>query len=99
MKILKIEVSKKKDKKFRVLLDNGESYHFGLLGSKTYLDHMDKDKRTNYWKRHFANPNEKELLTWAIPSSSTFSAYLLWNKKTLSESIKDLHKIWELLGY
>jgi len=99
MKILKIQVSKKKDKKFRVILDNGDSYDFGLLGSQTYLDHQNKDKRTNYWKRHYNSQHEKELLTWAIPSPATFSAYLLWNKKTLSESINDLNNIWALLGY
>jgi hypothetical protein len=99
MRILKIEVSKKKDKKFKVILDNGESYNFGLLGSQTYLDHHDKAKRLAYWQRHYNSPREKELIEWAIPSPSTLSAYLLWNKKKMSDSINDLHRIWDLLGY
>jgi len=35
--IVKIEPSKRKNKRFRVILSNGDKYDFGLLGGSTYI--------------------------------------------------------------
>ncbi len=91
--IVNIEKSHVKNKRYRVTLDTGKTYDFGLLGGETYIDHHDKIKRQNYWARHYANPAEKELIDNFTPSPATFSAYLLWgNHKTLDKNIAELNR-------
>ena len=80
MKIINITKSNKKDKRFKVYLDNGDEYDFGLKDGETYIDHKDKVKRINYLSRHLGNKKEKELIENFIPSPALFSAYLLWGK-------------------
>jgi hypothetical protein len=57
--IVNIKSSPLKYKRYRVFMNNGKHYDFGLKGGQTYLDHKDKTKRLNYWKRHYANETEK----------------------------------------
>jgi hypothetical protein len=82
MKIIHITNSKKKDKRFKVYLDNGDEYDFGLKDGETYIDHKDKVKKMQYWKRHYANKTERELIDNFTPSPALFSAYLLWGRYT-----------------
>ena len=94
MKIIDVIDSPRKGKKYRAIFDDESYIDFGLLGSSTFLDHKSLKKRHNYWARHYGNDTERELLNWVIPSPSVLSAFLLWNKPTLEESIKDLNNIW-----
>ena len=90
MKIIHITQSKKKDKRFKVYLDNGDEYDFGSDG-EAYIDHKDLKKRTNYWLRHLGNKREKELIDNFIASPALFSAYLLWNGSNLRDNIEWLN--------
>ena len=80
--IVKIEQSPKKDKRFRVFLNNGAYYDFGLKGGSTYIDHFNKTKRLNYWKRHLKNPRERVFLIDHIVCPALFSANLLLGSET-----------------
>jgi len=92
MKIVKLEPSPLKTKRFRVHLDTGEYFDFGLKGAKTYLDGVDDKTRENYLKRHLTNPLEKNLITNLKPSPALFSAYLIWGKsRNIYENIKYLN--------
>jgi len=92
-KIVKIENSPRKNKRFRVYLENNDHYDFGLDNGKTYVDHKDKIKRENYRKRHMANDTEKHLIQNFIPSPSLFSYYILWGDSTsVEENIEKLNK-------
>ena len=92
-KIVKIEKSPRKNKRFRVYLENNDYYDFGLLGASTYIEHHDKIKRENYRKRHLGNDRENYLIKNLIPSPSLFSYYLLWGDSTnIDENIKTLNK-------
>ena len=92
-KIVKIENSPRKNKRFRVYLENDEHYDFGLDNGKTYVDHNDKIKRENYRKRHMANNTEKHLIQNFIPSPALFSYYILWGDSTsVNENIEKLNK-------
>ena len=94
-KIIKIEPSIKKSKRFRVYLNNGDHYDFGLEKGSTYLDHHDALKRYNYFKTHYANEYEKHLIDNLIPSPSLFSMVLLWGKYTsIEKNVKILNKLW-----
>jgi hypothetical protein len=82
MKIISISESPKKNKRFRVYLDDNTHYDFGLKHYKdgTYIDHKDKKKRLNYIARHLGNMKEKQLIDSLTPSASLFSMTLLWGK-------------------
>lgn len=91
--ISSVENSPLKTKRFRVLLDNGKHYDFGLRSGSTYLDHQDKTKRDNYRKRHLANPLEKARIENYTPSPATFSYHLLWGDSTdLTKNVKALNR-------
>jgi hypothetical protein len=96
MKIIHITQSKKKDKRFKVFLDNGEEYDFGLKDGSTYIDHKDKTKRMNYWLRHLGNKKEEELIFNLVPSPSLFSAVLLWGKfSNLRDNVEHLNYLFD----
>jgi hypothetical protein len=95
MKIISISDSPKKNKRFRVYLDDNTHYDFGLKNPKdgTYIDHHDPQKRMNYISRHLANYNEKKLIDSITPSAALFSMMLLWGKyDNIDDNIKYLNK-------
>lgn len=77
------------DKRFQAFFSDGTTTKFGLTNPKkgTYLDHKDKTLRRNYIKRHL-----KDLRTNNYKRPGYLSLFLLWNKETLRESIKDFNK-------
>lgn len=80
-----IKPSSKSDKKYDAIIGN-KTIPFGSRGMSDYTKHKDDNRKHNYLQRHkhdhFNNP--------LYPSF--YSTNLLWNKKTLSESIKDTNK-------
>ena len=97
--IVKIENSPVKHKRYRIIMNDGKHYDFGLLGAETYLDHKDYNKRRAYWLRHYGNPVEKVLIDNLVPSPSLFSAYILWGSHTsLEKNIKELNNLWKYKG-
>jgi len=94
--IVKIEKSYKKGKRFKVTLNNDDTYHFGLDNGSTYIDHKDKNKRDAYRKRHYGNEIEKKLIDNYTPSPALFSYFLLWGKhKDLNKNINELNKLFK----
>jgi hypothetical protein len=95
--IIDIKKSPVKYKRYRVLMNNGKHYDFGLKNGSTYIDHKDKRKRENYIRRHYANPIEKRLIDNLVPSPAIFSLYLLWGKYTdLNDNINHLNNMWKI---
>jgi hypothetical protein len=93
VKIIDINLSNRKSKKYVATLDDGNRIHFGLKFSETYLDHKDKEKRSNYLKRHIGNEMEKYLITNRIVSPATLSALVLWGPTTdLNKNVEILNK-------
>ena len=96
MKIIKLEDSKLKSKRFRVYLDNNKHYDFGLKDKhETYIDHKDKVRRNNYRLRHYNSIKEQPYIINLIPSPALFSYYLLWGESvSIHQNIKTLNKIF-----
>lgn len=95
--IISIGNSLKKNKRYQVTMGDGKTYDFGFKGGQTYIDHHDKTKRVNYWKRHLSNKIEYELINNLVPSPSLFSAYILWGDNTsLTENIRKLNMLWSV---
>ena len=60
VQIMKIDRSNRLGKRFKVILDNGNEYHFGqeFHDEKhpiTFIDGAPREKRDNYIKRHLGN--------------------------------------------
>ena len=95
MKIIKLEHSQLKSKRFRVYLDNNKHYDFGLKDKhETYIDHKDKVRRNNYRLRHYNSIKEQPYIINLIPSPALFSYYLLWGESSnINQNIKTLNKL------
>jgi len=95
--IVQITKSPVAHKRYRVKMDNGKIYDFGLDVGKTYIDHKNKALRKNYWARHLGNPTERKLIQNLVPSPSLFSAMLLWGPKlTIKENATLLNNMWQM---
>jgi hypothetical protein len=95
IKIINIEHSNAENKRFRVHLNNGETYNFGLEGASTYIDHRDKKTRANYRARHYAT--EQDFIDNLEPSPALFSYMLLWGPSTsLDKNVKSLNKLFKI---
>lgn len=80
--MFKLSKSTRKDKKY--MADFGDKVvHFGAAGYEDYTIHKDDKRKADYLARH-----HKENWT-DYTSAGSLSRWLLWNKPTLSESIKD----------
>ena len=91
-KIIKLVKSPRKNKRFRVYLENNEYFDFGLDGGNTYIDHGNKKKRDNYRKRHYAQ--ERKLIDNLIPSPALYSYYILWGDSTdINKNIEKLNRL------
>jgi hypothetical protein len=102
MKLEKVIPSDRKGKKWTAIfcMCKGESkccdndkkkVNFGATGYDDYTITKDKEQRERYRKRH-----EKDLRTNDPTRPGYLSYYLLWNKPTLQESIKDYKKKFNL---
>ena len=92
-KIIDYGFSPRKNKRYRVYMNDGKHYDFGLEGGSTYLEHKDKAKRDNYRRRHYSQ--EKKLIDNLIPSPALFSYYILWgNSSDITENIRALNKMF-----
>ena len=78
--------SSRPGKKFEVRI-GGKTIHFGATGYEDYTTHKDPVRKASYLSRH-RNEN------WNDPETAGFWArWILWNKKTISASIRDLRRL------
>lgn len=94
MKLVKVAKSDRLNKKYVATFDiddKEKKIHFGFKGSSTFLDHKDDKKKAAYLARHKVNENWSDPLT-----AGSLSRYLLWNKESLSSSIADFKKRFNL---
>lgn len=93
--ITNIEPSNRKNKRFKITLSDGRTFHFGLKNGMTYIDHHDKNKRNGYWARHLVNDKENELIHNFIPSPALFSSFILWGDyDDIHQNIEALNNLW-----
>ncbi len=85
-----ISKSTKPLKKYVATITNDgmiKDIYFGDSRYQSYETHNDDRRKNNYIKRHAKRENWEDPLT-----SGFWAANLLWNKKTLQESIDDINK-------
>ena len=85
---VKLSRSEKPDKKFKVIINN-LTLHFGARGMSDYTINKDPQRKRLYIKRHKTRENWSKS---GIKTAGFWSRWLLWNKPTIDESIKDIEK-------
>jgi len=100
-KVIKLSRSEKPDKKFKVVVGLKKlrlrrsqatplkTIHFGAKGMSDYTINKDPNRKRLYLKRHQARENWSKS---GIGTAGFWSRWLLWNKLTLDESIRDIEK-------
>ena len=86
---MKLSNSTRAQKKYQVELD-GRTIHFGAAGYEDFTSHKDPQRKARYLARHSGED-------WSDPTTAGFWArWLLWNKRTVAESIHDVSKRFNL---
>lgn len=80
--------SQNPNKKFKVLVGL-KTIHFGSKGMSDYTINKDPQRKHLYIKRHKTRENWSRS---GIKTAGFWSRWLLWNKPTIDESIKDIEK-------
>ena len=79
-----IKPSHLSSKKYDAIIDGKKTVPFGAKGMSDYTKHKDDERKERYIDRHKKNEN------WNDPKTAGFySKNILWNKKTITESIRD----------
>ena len=91
-------VKSDRDKKFKAVFTNNEgkkkTIHFGAKGMSDYTIHKDDKRKARYLARH--NPKVTKE-NWSVPATpASLSRWILWNKKSYNESLKDYKKRFKL---
>ena len=68
--------------------------HFGASGYEDYTGHQDLQRKMNYLERHEKKENWNDYM-----SAGSLSRWILWNKVSLNESIKDYMRKFKLGKY
>jgi hypothetical protein len=79
------------DKKYKVTLPNGNTIKFGAKGYEDYTTHKDIKRKKLYIARHKKNENWNSKYT-----AGFWSRWLLWNKPTIAESIKNIEQRFKI---
>ena len=82
-----ISPSDKPTKKFEARIDGRKSIYFGQAGASDFTIHKDTERKNRYLDRHSKNED------WHNPLTAGFySRWILWNKPTITESIRDTNR-------
>ena len=77
-------------KKNMAVIDNKKKIHFGAKMYEDYTTHKNDTRKKSYLSRHkhdnYTNPNY----------ASFYATNLLWNKPTLTESIRDTNNKYNI---
>jgi len=84
--IILLSKSDKLNKKYRVLIGN-KTINFGDSAYQDYTQHNDLHRKDLYLDRHKSREDWNDILT-----AGFWSRWLLWNRKSISKSIKYIKK-------
>jgi len=69
-----------------LITPDNKKLHFGAKGYSDFLIHKDDKRKELYTARHKKNED------WEKINPGSLSRWILWNKPTIQESIKDFEK-------
>ena len=79
--------STNKGKKYDAIINGKKKVSFGATGYSDYTKHKDDERKQRYIARHGATQDWKD-----IEKPQTWARYLLWEKKTIPEAVKNMEK-------
>ena len=94
---MKVEIKKStnpKKKYMAIFYDDGKrkkTTHFGSAGMSDFIKNRDEKRKKLYLERHRKRENWNSYMT-----AGALSRWILWNKPTLSASIADYKKKFNL---
>ena len=88
MNTIYLSKSNRKDKKYSVLVGT-KIIHFGAKGYSDFTIHKDVERKNRYIQRHKAKENWKKS---GIKTAGFWSRWLLWGEPTITTSIKNIEK-------
>ena len=86
--VITLQKSTSPDKKYMVRIDN-KTVHFGAKGYSDFTKHRDRSRMHRYENRHRSRENWTKS---GIKTAGFWSKRVLWNKPSLSSSIKDTER-------
>jgi hypothetical protein len=87
--IVVIQKSTRPEKKYMVTIDDSKTIHFGAKNYSDYTKHKNKSRMLRYRNRHKSRENWGKS---GIYSAGFWSLWILWNKPSFIDSIKDTEK-------
>ena len=84
MKKVVLKKSSNLEKKYDAFVE-GKKVSFGASAYSDFTQHKDPERKKSYIARHRVNQNWNDLTT-----AGAWSKGILWNKPTISESIKNM---------
>lgn len=85
MSIVLKRLPKGNPKKFSVTFPSGKTVKFGAQGYSDYTIHGETDRKQRYIIRHGLRENWNKS---GIETPGFWSRWILWNKKTIDESVR-----------
>ena len=73
-------------KKFMIATPEGKVIHFGAKGYEDFTTTRDEKRKERYLSRTASQPQND------ISSAAFWAVNLLWNKETITDSIKDIEE-------
>lgn len=97
VKLISVTPSSDSDKKLDVKLETDagreKTIRIGQRGADDFTKTKDEEQKKRYITRHKSN---EEWTSSGLLTAGFYSRWLLWNKPTLSESIADVKKRFNL---
>ena len=90
-----ISKSTKKDKKYIANIDGTKNIHFGQAGASDMTIHKNLERKQKYINRHKKN---EDWTKSGYKTAGFLAKHILWNKKTLKESVDDINKKFKNLN-
>jgi len=88
VKLISVKPSTRSDKKYMATFENPKKItHFGAKGYTDYTKGADDETREDYIKRHAGDLDTNDPMR-----AGYLSMFLLWNKKSLKDSVRDYEK-------
>ena len=84
-----LQKSSRPSKKFMIINNEGKKIHFGASSYEDYTIHKNDARKFNYINRH---SSREDWTKKGINTAGFWSRWILWNKDTLEDSIKDTEK-------
>ena len=89
--IVELRKSTKKDKRYMATFNGKKTIHFGAKDGETFIDHKNNIKKSAWIARHKVREDWNNIKT-----AGALSKNLLWNRETITASIKDIEKRFNL---